>query len=245
MQSPSLQTTGHIHSVETCGTVDGPGLRYVLFTSGCPLRCLYCHNADSQQLSGNIKTAEEIVQDVLRYRNFIKRGGLTISGGEPLMQPDFVHAIFKGAKAHGIHTVLDTSGFFNDKTSNELLNEVDLVLLDIKSWNPDTYKRVTGVDISSTLKFARRLSSLNKPAWIRFVLVPGLTDDPDNIEGLARFVRTLKNVERVEILPFHKMGEHKFVQLGMPYELADTRTPNAYEVQAVQRIFTSYGIKTV
>lgn len=246
LQDPAPDTLGHIHSVETCGTVDGPGLRYVLFTSGCPLRCLYCHNPDSQgKPCGSVKTAEEVLTDVLRYRNFIKRGGLTISGGEPLMQPDFVHAVFKGAKAAGLHTALDTSGFLGYKASDALLEDVDLVLLDIKSWNPATYQKVTGVAIGPTLEFADRLDALGKPVWIRFVLVPGLTDAESNIDGLAKFIATLGNVERVEILPFHKMGERKYRELGIPYTLADTQPPSEEQVDRARSIFAHYGIKTV
>ena len=243
---PPLTTTGHIHSVETCGTVDGPGVRYVLFTSGCPLRCQYCHNPDAQgKPCGQINTAGEVLDDILKYGNFIKNGGLTISGGEPLMQPEFIHAVFAGAREAGIHTALDTSGFLGDKASDALLDTVDLVLLDIKSWDPHTYKIVTGGCIDPTIRFARRLSEIGKPAWIRFVLVPGLTDDEHNIAGLAEFVANLTNVERMEILPFHKMGENKYHRAGLPYNLSDTPTPTTQQIEKARRIFIDHGIKAI
>ncbi len=236
---------GYIHSVETCGTVDGPGLRYVLFLGGCPLRCMYCHNPDAQgKPKGEAKSPEEVLEDVLRYKNFIKDGGLTISGGEPLMQPQFVEATFKAAKAAGIHTTLDTSGFLGHKASEELLDNTDLVLLDIKSWSPLTYKYVTGVCVDNTVKFAKRLDARGNKVWIRFVLVPGLTNNEKNVDGLAEFVATLGNVERVEILPFHKMGEHKYAELGMDYQLKETPTPTKGEIEAVQAIFAKHGVAT-
>jgi len=207
---PAKDLQGFVHSVETCGTVDGPGLRYVLFLHGCPLRCQYCHNPDAQgKPSGQTLSVDDAFADVLKYKSFIKKGGLTISGGEPLMQADFVAAMFKKAKAAGIHTTLDTSGFVGHKASDKLLADTDLVLLDIKSFSPMTHKIVTGVCVDQTLKFAKRLDALGNKVWIRFVLVPGLTDAEKNINGLAEFISTLGNVDRVEILPFHKMGEDK------------------------------------
>ncbi len=243
---PSLDTVGHIHSVETCGTVDGPGLRYVLFLSGCPLRCQYCHNPDAQgSPAGTNKTAGEVLEDVLKYRNFIRKGGLTVSGGEPLMQPNFVHALFKEAKREGLHTTLDTSGFLGYKASDALLENVDLALLDIKSFDSATYKEVTAVDLKPTLDFARRLDQLGIDVWIRFVLVPGLTDAEDNIDGLARFVASLGNVAKVEILPFHKMGESKYQQLNKPYKLANTPEPTPEEVERARQIFASHGVTAI
>ncbi|ADE55110.1 pyruvate formate-lyase-activating protein [Coraliomargarita akajimensis] len=241
----ATDTVGYVHSVETCGTVDGPGLRYVLFLNGCPLRCMYCHNPDAQgKPHGEQKSPETVIEDVIKYRNFIKDGGLTISGGEPLMQPQFVEETFKLAKEAGLHTTLDTSGFLGHKASDELLDNTDLVLLDIKSWSPLTYKYVTGVCVDNTVKFAKRLEERGNKVWIRFVLVPGLTDNAKNVDGLAEFVATLGNVERVEILPFHKMGEHKYAAAGLDYKLKDTPTPTKGEVDAVQRIFAKHGVET-
>ncbi len=242
--TPGLDTVGHVHSIETCGAVDGPGLRYVLFLSGCPLRCLYCHNPDAQgKPRGESRTAGEAIEEVRRYRNFIKRGGLTISGGEPLMQSEFVHAVFHAAKADGIHTTLDTSGFVGDRASDELLADTDLVLLDIKSSDPDTYRRTTGVALQGTLDFAKRLDRIQKPTWVRFVLVPGLTDAEANIRGVAQFTAGLQNVERVEVLPFHKMGESKYAKLGMKYELSDTQEPTDEEVARCRHFFADYGVQ--
>ncbi len=241
---PSPDTVGFIHSVETCGTVDGPGLRYVLFLHGCPLRCQYCHNPDAQgKPSGETKSVDEAFADVLRYKSFIQKGGLTISGGEPLMQPAFVQAMFARARAAVLHTALDTSGFVGHKASDELLDLTDLVLLDIKSFNPITHKIVTGVPVDPTLEFARRLDSRGNKVWIRFVLVPGLTDGEENVAGLARFVGDLGNVERVEILPFHKMGEDKYNRLGMSYKLANTPVPTSSEIERVRGIFGHYGVQ--
>ncbi len=243
---PSPDTEGYIHSVETCGTVDGPGVRYVLFLNGCPLRCQYCHNPDAQgRPSGEIKTAEAAFADVLKYKSFIKKGGLTISGGEPLKQPAFVHAMFALAQAEGLHTTLDTSGFVGHKASDELLDQTDLVLLDIKSFSPMTHKIVTGVCVDQTLKFAKRLDSRGNKMWIRFVLVPGLTDNRKNIEGLAKFVSELDHVERVEILPFHKMGEEKYVRSGIPYKLANTPVPTSVEINQARGIFSHFGVRAV
>lgn len=242
--TPALSSCiGHVHSVETCGTVDGPGLRYVLFLSGCPLRCLYCHNPDTQgRPCGDLRSADEVLADIVKYKNFIKRGGITISGGEPLMQPEFAHSILRGAKRHGLHTALDTSGFLGHRASDALLENVDLVLLDIKSFNPVTYQKVTGVSLGPTLEFADRLETLGKEVWIRFVLVPGLTDAESNIDGLAHYVSTLNNVSRVEILPFHKLGESKYKQLGKTYRLEDTREPTEEDIQRARAIFERYNV---
>lgn len=237
---------GFIHSVETCGTVDGPGIRYVLFLHGCPLRCQYCHNPDAQgKPSGQTMTAEEAFADVLKYKSFIQKGGLTISGGEPLMQATFVEAMFRQAKAAGIHTTLDTSGFVGHKASDELLAQTDLVLLDIKSFSPMTHKLVTGVCVDQTLKFARRLDTLGNKVWIRFVLVPGLTDAEKNIDGLAQFVSTLGNIDRVEILPFHKMGEDKYKRSGIPYKLEHTPVPTSDQIERAKAIFKRHGIDAI
>lgn len=242
--SPSPDTLGYIHSVETCGTVDGPGVRYVLFLHGCPLRCQYCHNPDAQgKPGGEAQAACEVFEDILKYKSFIRNGGVTISGGEPLMQPAFVHAMFTLCKEAGLHTTLDTSGFVGHRASDALLDQTDLVLLDIKSYRPMTHKFVTGVCVNQTLDFARRLSERGNRMWVRFVLVPGLTNDPRNIDGLAQFVSTLNTVDRVEILPFHKFGEAKYERAGMPYKLADTPVPTEEQIDDARSIFAKHGIE--
>lgn len=185
------------------------------------------------------------MEDVLRYKTFIRDGGLTVSGGEPLMQPRFVEALFTAAKRLGIHTALDTSGFLGHKASDALLDQTDLVLLDIKSWKPDLYRRVTGVAIQPTLEFAERLERRGNRFWVRFVLVPGLTDEPENVRGLAEFVSRLQQVERVEILPFHKMGEYKYSALEKVYQLADTASPSEEEIDRVRALFAEYGVEAV
>lgn len=231
--------TGRIHSVETCGTVDGPGVRFVIFTQGCPLRCLYCHNPDSHFLGdGTVVTVDDLIAEIKTYRSYIRPpGGITISGGEPLVQPHFIKEIFRRCQELGIHTALDTSGYCDLAIAQNVLPTVDLVLLDIKSFDPEIYWQVTQGAIAPTLQLARYLSDIHKPVWIRFVLVPGLTDAPHNLQGLAQFISTLTNVERVEILPFHKMGEYKWQQLGADYSLAATPIPSAAQMQAAATIF--------
>ncbi len=232
-------TSGRIHSIETCGTVDGPGLRFVVFMQGCPLRCQYCHNPDCRYWgNGHSMPLEQLMSEIRSYQYYIRPpGGVTISGGEPLMQPYFVREVFKHCKDLGIHTALDTSGYCNLNVAQDVLDYVDLVLLDIKSFDPEIYLNVTGVPVGPTLRLARYLSDIQKPAWIRFVLVPGLTDQPHNVQGLADFVATLNNVERVEVLPFHKMGEYKWEQLGYDYKLKDTLPPTPEAVEQVVQIF--------
>lgn len=246
LPAPSAQTEGFVEAIETCGAVDGPGLRYVVFTRGCPLRCLYCHNPETQgKPRGQVTTAGKVLSDLLRYKSFLRRGGLTISGGEPLAQPAFVHALAKGAKEAGIHTALDTSGFLGARASDALLEQIDLVLLDIKSGTEAAYQNVTGVRLAPTLAFARRLDALGKRMWIRFVLVPGLTDGETNIAAVARFVASLNCVDRVEILPFHKMGEHKYAAIGKPYSLSNTPCPRTEDVLRARAIFAREGVTAI
>jgi pyruvate formate lyase activating enzyme len=243
---PSLDTAGYIEAIETCGGVDGPGVRYVVFTQGCPLRCQYCHNPETQgKPKGTRKTAGEILEDLLRYKRFLRRGGLTLSGGEPLMQPAFIHSILRGARENGIHTALDTSGFLGHRASDALLDDVDLVLLDIKSGVPEVYKEATGVPLQPTLDFARRLDARGTPMWIRFVLVPGLTDGEANVEAVAKFTATLSHVDRVEILPFHKMGESKYEASGLTYTLAETPSPTEDELSKARAVFARHGLKAL
>jgi pyruvate formate lyase activating enzyme len=218
-------TFGYVHSYETGSRLDGPGIRVTLFVSGCPLRCLYCHNPDTWHLKHGTKVPlERVVSRLADFAPALRSmgGGLTISGGEPLVQVPFTQGIFAAAKSMGLHTALDTSGYLGERASDAYLDNVDLVLLDIKSWDPETYRRVTKVDVAPTLRFAERLAAMGKPVWVRYVLVPGLTDDPANVEGVARFIAPMKNVEWVEVLPFHQLGEFKWKDLGLEYQLADT-----------------------
>lgn len=234
-----------MHTFHTGSTVDGPGIRFVLFTTGCLMRCQYCHNPETWHMKDGMKmTATDVMTEVLKYERFMKLsgGGITISGGEPMVQAPFINRIFRAAKTRGIHTTLDTNGYFGERMSDEDLEQVDLVLLDIKSFDPETHHRATGVQVAPVLNFAKRLSALGKPMWIRFVLVPGLTDDPENVEGLAQFVAGLNAVERVEVLPFHQMGMAKWAKMGRTYPLADTRPPEAAQVERVVNVFRAHGL---
>jgi pyruvate formate lyase activating enzyme len=240
-------TEGHIgwvHSYETGSTVDGPGIRVVLFMSGCLLRCLFCHNPDTWHLKDG--TRIDLDRAIRRLGDFAPAlramgGGLTISGGEPLVQPAFTGALLAAAKRMGLHTAIETSGFLGDRASDAYLDSLDLVILDIKSGDPALYKRLTSAELEPTLRFARRLNAAGKPVWVRFVLVPGLTDDPANIRSVAEFVAPMRNVEWVEVLPFHQMGAFKWKSLGLPYELEGTPTPTDQQVQAALTIFRQAG----
>ncbi|MDF2613288.1 MAG: pflA [Clostridia bacterium] len=236
---------GKIHSIETCGTVDGPGIRYILFTQGCPLRCKYCHNPDTWSMkNGKDADTEDLIKDIIKYKSFMQfsGGGVTISGGEPLLQPEFVIDLLQKCKSNNIHTAIDTSGFISIEKADPVLDYTDLVLLDIKSYNPDVFKDLTGVPLDPTLQFAKHLDERQIPAWIRYVLVPGLTDNEEDIDKLANYLSTLKNIERIDILPFHKMGEYKWEQLGYKYELTDTIEPSKAEVLKAQDIFRKYNL---
>jgi pyruvate formate lyase activating enzyme len=235
---------GYCHSYETSSRYDGPGLRVVLFTSGCLLRCTYCHNPDTWHLKdGTYVSAEQVLRRLADFAPSIQAlgGGLTISGGEAMVQRAFTQRIFAGAKKMGLHTAIQTSGFLGDRISDAYLAEIDLVLLDIKSSDPETYRRVTARDIAPTLRFAERLAAMSKPVWVRFTLVPGETDDPANVDGIARFVAPMKNVEWVEIQPFHQMGAFKWKAMDLEYKLADTPPASRELVDRVLGQFRAAG----
>jgi pyruvate formate lyase activating enzyme len=237
---------GWIHSYETGSTVDGPGVRVTLFVSGCLLRCLYCHNPDTWHLKDGTKVSYERAERALAsYAAPLRAmgGGLTISGGEPLTQVHFTKRLFAAAKGMGLHTALDTSGFLGARADDDYLRYVDLVLLDIKSWDSATYRRITGQDVRPTLDFAERLAAMGKPAWVRFVLVPGLSDEPANVDGIARFVAPMKNVEWVEVLPFHQLGGFKWKALNLDYQLSDTPTPSPELLARVLGQFRGAGCR--
>lgn len=237
---------GSVHSWELVTAVDGPGTRLTVFLAGCPLRCLYCHNPDTMEMRrGTDVAADDLLRRVQRYRGVMKAtgGGLTISGGEPLMQPAYVRRLVRGAKAMDVHVAIDTSGFLGAQLSDEVLDDVDLVLLDVKSGLPETYKKVTGQDVAPTFAFGRRLAERGTRMWIRFVLVPGLTDAWGNVEAVATYVASLgAAVERVEVLPFHQMGRDKWAELGMRYELDETEPPSVELVERVRGQFRSRGL---
>jgi len=239
-------TLGWVHSYETGSTVDGPGIRITLFMSGCLLRCQYCHNPDTWHLKDG--TRVELAQAVRRLGDFAPMlramgGGLTISGGEPLVQIGFTRGMLAAAKRMGLHTAIETSGFLGARADDDYLANLDLVILDIKSGDPDTYRKLTSKDLEPTLRFAERLNAMGKPVWVRFVLVPGLTDAPENIEKVARFVGPMKNVEWVEVLPFHQMGAFKWTSLGIDYPLDHVHPPNETQVKMALDIFRQAGCR--
>ena len=236
---------GFIHSFTTGSTLDGPGVRLVAWLSGCQFKCLYCHNPDTWKMTNGIPVPLERAKAQLRkYRPGLNamRGGLTISGGEPLMQHRFVLNLFAAAKSMGIHTALDTNGHLGQRLSDEDLGKIDLVLLDIKAWDEELHMRLVNASVAPVLAFARRLASLARPIWIRFVLVPGLTDEPAQVSHIAEFAASLGNVERVDVLPFHQMGAFKWNQLGMQYELDNVPPPSPAVVEQVCRQFRDLGL---
>lgn len=236
---------GSVHSWELVTAVDGPGTRLTTFLAGCPLRCLYCHNPDTMEMRrGEPVEVTELLARVRRYLPIfaVTGGGLTVSGGEPLMQPAFVARLLRGAKDMGVHTALDTSGYLGAHCTDEMLDDLDLVLLDVKSGLPETYKRVTGQALQPTLDFGRRVAAHGTEIWVRFVLVPGLTDDVENVEAVAEYVATLATVTRVEVLPFHQMGRDKWSSLGMKYELDGVEPPSPELVERVRDQFRSRNL---
>ena len=235
---------GYCHSYETSSRYDGPGLRLVLFLSGCLLRCTYCHNPDTWHLKdGTYVSVDQVLRRITDFAPSIQAlgGGLTISGGEPMVQLAFTKRILAGARRMGLHTAIQTSGFLGDRADESFLSEVDLVLLDIKSSDPETYKRTTERDVAPTLRFAERLAALSKPVWVRFTLVPGETDDPANVDGIARFVAPMKNVQWVEVQPFHQMGSFKWKAMGLEYKLENTQPPSRDLVNRVIEQFRAAG----
>ncbi len=237
---------GRIHSFESFGTVDGPGIRYVVFLQGCPLRCQYCHNPDTWGAGGKEYRAEQVLSQALRYRNYFgDKGGVTVTGGEPLLQIDFVIELFTLLKAQGVHTCVDTSGITfkpSDPASVEkhekLLAVTDLFLLDIKHIDDEKCKKLTGKSNENTLAFAKFLSEKGKATWIRQVLVPNLTDEEEDLKKTRAFIDGLKTVERVEVLPYHTMGAVKYEKLGLAYPLAETKAPSKESVANAKRILT-------
>ncbi|WP_435300202.1 pyruvate formate-lyase-activating protein [Timonella sp. A28] len=236
---------GSVHSWELVTSVDGPGTRMTVFMAGCPLRCLYCHNPDTMKMKdGEPVTADELLKKIKRYRSVFKstHGGITLSGGEVLMQPKFAARLLRGAKAMDIHTCIDTSGFLGASCTDEMLENIDLVLLDVKSGDEETYKKVTGRSLQPTLEFGKRLADAGKEIWIRFVVVPGLTDSVENVENIVNYVSQWPTVSRVEVLPFHQMGRDKWANLGMKYELDDVEPPSKEVVERVRDQFRAKGL---
>jgi pyruvate formate lyase activating enzyme len=237
---------GFLHSFTTGSTVDGPGVRVVAWTAGCMWRCLYCHNPDTWKLTNGVPvTIAKATEELRKYRRglAVMSGGFTLSGGDPLMQHRFAVKLLTAAKKMGIHTALDTNGFYGDRVSDAELETIDLVLLDIKGWDPDRHRRLTGMDIDPTLAFARRLAERKRQVWLRFVLVPGVTDDPEDIRQIANFAGSLGNVTRADVLPFHQMGRYKWERLGLPYTLATVEPPSNALVEQTLAVFRAAGLK--
>lgn len=235
---------GYVHSLESFGSVDGPGVRFVIFLSGCAMRCQFCHNPDTWKMEdGQQYRVSELLKKALRYKNYWgAKGGITVSGGEPLLQIDFLTELFRQAKAEGIHTALDTSGSpYTEKEPHfskwmELMKYTDLVLLDIKQMDETEHLKLTGQPNENILAMARKLSDLGKPMWIRHVLVPGGSDNDEQLHSLAAFIQTLRTVERVEVLPYHTLGTFKWQQLGIPYPLEGVRPPSEERINNAKRI---------
>ena len=238
--SETTQVIGRVHSIESFGTVDGPGIRFVLFLQGCHLQCKYCHNRDTWDINGGeYKSVDEIVEKINRYKNYIipSGGGVTVTGGEPLIQASFVLELFKKLKENGIHTCVDTSGMFALTDGiKEVLKYTDLVLLDIKHIDDEKCKELVGVSNKKELEFARYLSDNNIKMWIRQVLVPGYTDDGQDLLKLKNFLSTLKTVEKIQILPYHNMGKYKWEKLGLEYPLEGVREANQEDIDIAKKI---------
>ena len=231
--------TGRIHSFESLGAVDGPGIRFVVFMQGCHLKCKYCQNRDTWDInSGEQYTVKQVVEKIMRYKNYIvaSNGGVTLSGGEPLLQQDFVISLFQELKRHNISTCVDTSGMFTitDKIK-QIVDLTDIFLLDIKAINDETCKWLTGSSNSLELEFAKYINEKNKRIWIRQVLVPGITDKKEDLLKLKDFLKTI-NVEKFEFLPYHDLGKYKWEKLGVPYELEDVRVANNKDVERAKKI---------
>ena len=245
-----MSAIGRIHSFESCGTVDGPGIRFIVFLQGCLLRCKYCHNRDTWDPDdGKEATVEEIITEAKSYRHFMKasRGGITASGGEAMMQPEFVRDLFTAAKAEGIHTCLDTNGYVRKMTDviDEVLDASDLVMLDLKQINDAIHRDLVGVPNKRILDFARYLQARNQLTWIRYVVVPGYTDNDESAHMLGEFIKDMDNIEKIEMLPYHKLGAHKWETMGYDYPLGDLEPPKKETMERIKSILEGYGKKVI
>ena len=239
---------GFLHSFTTGSAVDGPGMRVVAWTTGCMWRCQYCHNPDTWTLTNGLPVSvTRALEELSKYRDGLRimKGGFTLSGGEPLMQHRFAARLLAGAKKLGIHTTIETNGYNGDKLNDDELDTIDLVMLGLKTWDPVRHKALTGMDVEHTLSLARRLAERKQPVWIRFVLVPGLTDDLDDLAKTAEFAAGLGNVQRIEILPFHQLGKFKWERLGLDYTLAGTNPPSAELTEQACEVVRKAGLKAV
>ena len=236
-----MQSIGYIHSIETFGTLDGPGIRYVIFLQGCPLRCKFCHNPDTWRVgAGKKRTADDLVNEIKSYLPYYKSsgGGVTVSGGEPLLQAEFLLTLFKKLKKLGVHTAIDTSGFAEVEKVKEMLNYTDLVLLSIKHADPEKHQNICGRSSERPRAFARYLTKINKPVWIRYVIIPGLTDDDESLDKLTEWINPMENVTRLELLPYHSMGMYKWEKLGLSYSLTDVPIPAPEQMELLRKRFS-------
>ncbi|MCC4833110.1 pyruvate formate lyase 1-activating protein [Shewanella sp. 10N.7] len=241
-----MMTTGRIHSIESFGTVDGPGIRYVAFMQGCLMKCQYCHNRDTWDLDGGKEvTVDELMGQIISYKPFLQSGGVTATGGEAILQAEFVTELFKACKENDLHTCLDTNGFVRKYTPviDELLDNTDLVLLDIKQMDDAKHIDLTKVSNQRTLQFAEYLAKRNQKTWVRYVVVDGFTEDLVSAKALADFIEPMKNVEKVELLPYHQLGTHKWEAFGETYSLTDTKPPSKETMESIKAVFTERGIK--
>jgi pyruvate formate lyase activating enzyme len=241
-----MSVIGHVHSIETCGTVDGPGIRFIIFLQGCLMRCKYCHNRDTWDLEGGKDmTVEELMTELLQYRHFINAsgGGITISGGEAMLQPEFVKAMFEACRLEGIHTCLDTNGFVRkiDETTKGVLDVADLVLLDIKQMDNKKHIDLTHVSNKYTLEFAKYLAQKNQPVYLRYVVLPGHTDSAEDVHTLGRFIEPMKNIEKIELLPYHELGKHKWTAMGEIYPLDGVNPPSRETMEEIKTILLQYN----
>jgi len=239
---------GFIHSFTTGSTVDGPGVRVVAWTAGCKWRCLYCHNPDTwNMMNGMPVTLEHAIEGLNKYRHGLKMmsGGLTISGGEPLMQDRFVVKLCRAAKVMGVHTCIETNGYIGERLADDELSAVDLIMLGLKTWGDEKHRRLTGKEMTPTLNFARRLAAHKRPMWVRFVLVPGLTDDEDDMKQIGQFAASLGTVERLEVLPFHQLGKFKWERLGIDYTLEKVAAPSPEAIERACEIFRAEGLNAL
>lgn len=238
-------TTGYIHSVESFSTQDGPGIRYVVFTQGCPLRCKYCHNPDTWKLNeGQQMSVSKIIEKIKSCQSYFNdQGGVTISGGEPTLQMDFVSEFLAACKGRGIHTALDTSGYVEKDEFKKLLPNLDLVLLDLKHLDDQQHQDLTGVSNQKTLELIKLLEAERQPYWIKHVIVPGITDDLDEIKELAGYLASLSYIEKVQLLPYHRLGVHKWEELGLNYELSEVEPPSEDKLEKIQQIINREDIE--
>ena len=233
---------GRVHSFDSFGTVDGPGIRFTVFMQGCPLRCKFCHNRDTWDTTlGKEYTPEEVINEAMKYKNYLipSGGGITITGGEPLLQADFVREVFKLAKEVGLHTTLDTSGVIGTNIADKVLEYTDLVLLDIKEINNEKCRELTGMGSMKPIWFAKHLDKKGIPVWIRHVVIPGVNDDKEDLKQLGKFLNTIGNVEQLDLLPYHTLGVFKWEKLGVPYELEGIRQATDEDIKRAQSIIDS------